>query len=467
MNKPITISPEQVREQYEYMQKVRSFWGGRELYVYIETFGCQQNEADSQRLCGMAVEMGYTPTTDATVADLILINTCAVREHAELKALSITGQFKHLKEKKPSLMIGICGCMVSQEHRKEDVKRKYPYVNFLFGTSMLWRFPQILWEAMHAKKRTFHLDIGDPGNIAEGLPVHRDGGHKAWVSIMYGCNNFCTYCVVPYVRGRERSRRPECVLEEVRGLVQDGYREITLLGQNVNSYGKDLPEAYDFADLLTDICKIDGDFQIRFMTSHPKDASFKLIDVMAREDKIAKAFHLPLQSGSDNILRAMNRVYNRERYLTLVDYMRQKMPDIAITTDIIVGFPGETEEDFEGTLDMLRRVQYDNIYSFLYSPRKGTPAASMPPVAQDVKAARFQRLLDTQFAIASEKANALVGSLQKVMVEGRSKTDAAKLTGRTEQNRLVHFEGDDSLIGKEATVRINRADPHALFGDLE
>ncbi len=467
MNKPITISPEQVREQYEYMQKVRSFWGGRELFVYIETFGCQQNEADSQRLCGMAVEMGYTPTTDATVADLILINTCAVREHAELKALSITGQFKHLKEKKPSLMIGICGCMVSQEHRKEDVKRKYPYVNFLFGTSMLWRFPQIMWEAMHAKKRTFHLDIGDPGNIAEGLPVRRDGGHKAWVSIMYGCNNFCTYCVVPYVRGRERSRRPECVLEEVRGLVQEGYREITLLGQNVNSYGKDLPESYDFADLLSDICKIEDDFQIRFMTSHPKDASFKLIDVMAREDKIAKAFHLPLQSGSDNILRAMNRVYNRERYLTLVDYMREKMPDIAITTDIIVGFPGETEEDFEGTLDMLRRVQYDNIYSFLYSPRKGTPAAEMTPVPQDIKSARFQRLLDTQFEIASEKANALVGTLQKVMVEGRSKTDPEKLTGRTEQNRLVHFTGEDSLIGKEATIRITRADPHALFGDLE
>ena len=466
MNKPITIAPELVREQYEYMQKVRSFWGGRELYVYIETFGCQQNEADSERLCGMAVEMGYTPTTDPAVADLILVNTCAVREHAELKALSITGQFKHLKEKKPSLMIGICGCMVSQEHRKEDVKRKYPYVNFLFGTSMLWRFPQILWEAMNAKKRTFHLDIGDPGNIAEGLPVHRAPGHKAWVSVMYGCNNFCTYCVVPYVRGRERSRRPECILEEIRTLAGEGYREITLLGQNVNSYGKDLPEAYDFADLLSDICKIDGDFQIRFMTSHPKDASFKLIDVMAKEDKIAKAFHLPLQSGSDNILRAMNRVYNRERYLTLVNYMREKMPEIAITTDIIVGFPGETEEDFEGTLDMLRRVQYDNIYSFLYSPRKGTPAASMPPVAQDAKADRFKRLLDTQFEIASQKANALVGTVQTVLVEGRSKTDATKLTGRTEQNRLVHFEGDDSLIGGEAKVRITRADPHAMFGDL-
>ena len=466
MNKPITISPEQVREQYDYMQKVRSFWGGRELYVYIETFGCQQNEADSERLCGMAVEMGYTPTTEPTLADLILINTCAVREHAELKALSITGQFKHLKEKKPSLMIGIGGCMVSQEHRKEDVKRKYPYVNFLFGTSMLWRFPQILWEAMNAKKRTFHLDIGDPGNIAEGLPVHRAPGHKAWVSVMYGCNNFCTYCVVPYVRGRERSRRPECILEEIRTLAGEGYREITLLGQNVNSYGKDLPEEYDFADLLTDICKIEGDFQIRFMTSHPKDASFKLIDVMAREEKIAKAFHLPLQSGSDNILKKMNRVYNRERYLTLVEYMREKMPEIAITTDIIVGFPGETEEDFEGTLDMLRRVQYDNIYSFLYSPRKGTPAAELPPVPQKEKADRFQRLLDTQFEIAQAKAQVYVGTLQTVLVEGRSKTDAGKLTGRTQQNRLVHFVGEDSLIGTEAKVRITRADPHAMFGDL-
>ena len=467
MNKPITIAPEQVREQYDYMQKVRSFWGGRELYVYIETFGCQQNEADSERLCGMAVEMGYTPTTEPSLADLILINTCAVREHAELKALSITGQFKHLKEKKPSLLIGICGCMVSQEHRKEDVRRKYPYVNFLFGTSMLWRFPQILWEAMHAKRRTFHLDTGDAGNIAEGLPVHRAPGHKAWVSVMYGCNNFCTYCVVPYVRGRERSRRPQCILEEVRTLASEGYREITLLGQNVNSYGKDLPEAYDFADLLSDICKIEGDFQIRFMTSHPKDASFKLIDVMAREEKIAKAFHLPLQSGSDSILKAMNRVYNRERYLTLVDYMREKMPEIAITTDIIVGFPGETEEDFEGTLDMLRRVQYDNIYSFLYSPRKGTPAAEMTPVPQDVKADRFQRLLDTQYEIANAKAQTLVGTLQSVLVEGVSKTDTTRLTGRTQQNRLVHFEGDTALVGKEATIRITRAEPHALFGKLE
>ncbi len=467
MNQPRTVSPEEVREQYEYMQKVRSFWDGRELYVYVETFGCQQNEADSERLTGMAVEMGYTPTTDPARADLILINTCAVREHAELKALSITGQFKHLKEKKPSLMIGICGCMVSQEHRKEDVRRKYPYVNFLFGTSMLWRFPQILWEAMHAKKRTFHLDTGDPGNIAEGLPVHRAPGHKAWVSVMYGCNNFCTYCVVPYVRGRERSRRPECILEEVRTLAAEGYREITLLGQNVNSYGKDLDGDYDFSDLLTDICKISGDFQIRFMTSHPKDASEKLIDTMAREEKIAKAFHLPLQSGSDNILRAMNRVYTRERYLYLVDYMREKMPDIAITTDIIVGFPGETEEDFENTLDMLRRVGYDNIYSFLYSPRKGTPAAEMTPVPQTVKADRFQRLLDTQFEIASAKAAALVGTVQTVLVEGVSKTDGTKLTGRTEQNRLVHFEGDDSLIGREAAIRITRAEPHALFGELE
>ncbi len=466
MNKPRTISPEEIRAQYDYMQKVRDFWGGRQLYVYIETFGCQQNEADSQRLCGMAAEMGYTPTGDPVLADLILINTCAVREHAELKALSITGQFKHLKEKKPSLQIGICGCMVSQEHRKEDVRRKYPYVNFLFGTSMLWRFPQILWEALHAKRRTFHLDIGDPGNIAEGLPIHRDSPHKAWVSIMYGCNNFCTYCVVPYVRGRERSRRPECVLEEVRTLAAAGYREITLLGQNVNSYGKDLEGSYDFADLLTDICKIEGDFQVRFMTSHPKDASEKLIDVMAGEEKIAKAFHLPLQSGSDNILRAMNRVYDRARYLHLVDYMRQKMPNIAITTDIIVGFPGETEEDFEGTLDMLRRVRYDNIYSFLYSPRKGTPAAEMPPVPQEVKAERFQRLLDTQYEIAAATVAALVGSVQEVLVEGISKTDGSRLTGRTAQNRLVHFEGDEALIGKAAKIRISRAEPHALFGEL-
>ena len=469
MRKNFKLSESQIEEQYSYMQKVSGWFGDMPRKACIQTFGCQQNEADSERIAGMAEYMGYTLTNDVTKADLIIVNTCAVREHAELKALSITGQFKHLKEKKRSLVIGVCGCMVSQEHRKEDVKHKYPYVDFIFGTGMLYRFPEILYKCLISGKRAFWLDTSDEGNIAEGLPVRRESGFKAWVSIMYGCNNFCTYCIVPYVRGRERSREREAVISEVAGLIREGYREITLLGQNVNSYGKDLYEKeYDFADLLSDICKIEGDFTLRFMTSHPKDASKKLIEVMAaNSDKIAGQFHLPLQSGSDRILKAMNRVYDRERYLSLVSYMRELMPDISITTDIIVGFPGETEEDFEDTLDMLRRVEYDNIYSFIYSKRKGTPAAEMPgQIPQEIKNQRFERMLALQNEISNKKNQSYVGTLQDVLVEGRSKTDERRLTGRNGKNRLVHFEGDDSLIGKNVKVKIIKAETYALYGVL-
>ena len=468
--KEVVISPEKIKEQYAYMDKVKALLSERaqdKHYAYIETFGCQQNEADSERIMGMLARMGYIPTGDSALADIIIVNTCAVREHAELRALSITGQFKHLKEKKKSLIIGVCGCMVSQEHRKEDIKNKYPYINFLFGTSMNYRLPEILYNCMIKQKRQYYLDCGDVGNIAEGLPVVRESAFKAWVSIMYGCNNFCTYCVVPYVRGRERSRGREEILAEISSLAKDGYKEITLLGQNVNSYGKDFDTPYDFADLLSDICKIEGDFIIRFMTSHPKDASRKLIDTMAQNEKIAKAFHLPLQSGSDKVLREMNRHYDKESYLALVDYMREKMPDIAITTDIIVGFPGESEEDFEETLEMLRRVAYDNIYSFIYSKRKGTRAAVMPDqIPESVKKERFARMMETQNSISNGKNNVYLGSVQKVLVEGRSKTDQDKLTGRNEKNRLVHFPGDDSLIGKWANIKITEAETFSLSGEL-
>ncbi len=468
--KEIIISPEKIKEQYEYMDKVKALLDERMQethYAYIETFGCQQNEADSERIMGMLSRMGYIPIYDASLADIIIVNTCAVREHAELRALSITGQFKHLKEKKKSLIIGVCGCMVSQEHRKDDIKNKYPYINFLFGTSMNWRFPEILYNCMIKQKRQYYLDCGDIGNIAEGLPVKRESSFKAWVSIMYGCNNFCTYCVVPYVRGRERSRDKNEILSEIKSLADSGCLEITLLGQNVNSYGKDFDVPYDFADLLSDICKIDGDFIVRFMTSHPKDASHKLIDTIADNPKIAKAFHLPLQSGSNRILSEMNRHYDTKAYLELVDYMREKMPDIAITTDIIVGFPGETEGDFEGTLEMLRKVGYDNIYSFIYSKRKGTKAAVMPnQIPEEVKKERFARMLETQNAISNGKNNVYLGSVQKVLVEGRSKTDQSKLTGRNEKNRLVHFSGDDSLVGNWANVKITEAETFSLSGEL-
>ena len=466
MKKIFELPIEEIEKQYEYMSLVRAYTESKRAHVL--TFGCQQNESDSEKIKGMAAKMGYTITDDISLADLIVVNTCAVREHAELKALSITGQFKHLKEKKPSLIIAVCGCMVSQEHRKNDLKFKYPYVNVIFGTSMLYRFPEILYTAITSGKRAFYLDTGDEGNVPEGLPVKRDSSFKAWVSIMYGCNNFCTYCIVPYVRGRERSRRKEAVLSEIKTLSRLGYKEITLLGQNVNSYGKDLyGEEYSFAELLSDVCKIEGDFIVRFMTSHPKDASKKLIDTMAENEKIAKQFHLPLQSGSDSVLRSMNRHYTAEQYYSLVEYMREKMPDIAITTDIIVGFPGESDEDFEATLQMLKRVEYDNIYSFVYSKRVGTPAASMEnQVSEEVKKDRIQRLIALQTEISSDKNSEYLGRVESVLVEGRSKTDDTKLTGRSEKNRLVHFEGDDSLIGTIQRVKITKTETHALFGEL-
>ncbi|MBQ7364882.1 MAG: tRNA (N6-isopentenyl adenosine(37)-C2)-methylthiotransferase MiaB [Clostridia bacterium] len=460
------LAPELIERQYAYMARVRE-WNPEGLKAHILTFGCQQNEADSERIAGMAVKMGYTLTDTVEEADLIVINTCAVREHAELKALSITGNFKHLKKTKKSLVIAMCGCMVSQEHRKDRIKSSYPYVDFVFGTTRLYTFPEILFDCLISRQRKFYLDAGDEGNIPEGLPVVRMSRFKAWVSIMYGCNNFCTYCVVPYVRGRERSRHREEILKEIEALAKEGYREITLLGQNVNSYGKDLYEAYDFADLLSDICRIEGNYQLRFMTSHPKDASYKLIDVMAREEKIAKFFHLPLQSGSNRILKEMNRHYTREHYLELVRYMREKMPDISISTDIIVGFPGETEEDFADTLSLLREVQYDNIYSFLYSKRVGTKAAVMDcQIPDDVKGERFERLLQLQNEVNLSKNRAFVGKTMEILVEGQSKTDKNRLTGRSESNRLVHFEGDSTLIGKRVTVRITEGDLHALFGEL-
>ena len=438
--------------------------------VHIRTFGCQQNEADSEKYAGMCVSLGYRYVDTPEEAQLVLYNTCAVREHAELKALSITGQLKHLKAQDPEMLIGICGCMVAQEHRLSDIKNKYPYVDFLFGTGSHERFPEYLSKALTEKKRAFYPD--EAYGIAEGMPIRRESTFKAWVSVMYGCNNFCTYCVVPYVRGRERSRKKEDILEEIKGLVDSGIKEITLLGQNVNSYGRGLYEDYSFADLLRDICKIKGDYWIRFMTSHPKDASHELIDVIAEncsdncKPKIVKQFHLPLQSGSDRILDKMNRHYGRDQYLSLMNYMKGKIPDIALSTDIIVGFPTETEEDFADTLSMLEEVRYDAFFSFIYSIRRGTPAEKMPQVPENVKKERFARLLDTQNRISLSKNEEYVGKTERVLVEGRSKTDPDMLTGRNEKNRLVHFKGGDHLIGDFALVKIITADTYCLSGEL-
>lgn len=470
MKKSVLLSDEEIKKQYEYMSRVLEITG-KGKKVFIQTFGCQQNEADSEKLLGMAEKMGYQRIDDPNEADLILVNTCAVREHAELKALSITGSYKHCKEKNPSLIIGVCGCMVSQEHRVEDIRKRYPYIDFLLGTTLIHRFPETLYEIVSSKKRIFRIDP-DVCVIAEKLPTKRTPKKaEAWVSIMYGCNNFCTYCIVPYVRGRERSREPQAVLDEIKELIANGVKFITLLGQNVNSYAPSGYENYTFADLLTDICALDGEAVISFMTSHPKDATTRLIDIIAenppRKGKIgiARRFHLPLQSGSDRVLKAMNRHYNLAHYLSLIDYMKEKIPDIAITSDIIVGFPTETEEEFSETLEVLKRVRYDNVYSFIYSKRSGTPAAAMEDqIPDEIKGERFRRLLDLQSAISKEKYLDSKDTVVRALVECVSKTDASKLTARTETNRLVHFDGDISLIGEYVLLYVERAEAHELFG---
>ena len=431
---------------------------------FVLTFGCQQNVADSEKLAGMAEEMGYTVTDRAEDADLILVNTCAIREHAEQKALSVVGQYKHLKEKNPALIIGICGCMVAQEHRREELKKSYPYVSFVLPTSVIYRLPQYLAEVLSRGKRILRGE--EEHTVAEGTPIRRESRYRASVSIMYGCNNFCSYCIVPYVRGRERSRAPKDVIAEVRGLVAAGYKDITLLGQNVNSYRPEGHEGYDFPQLLADLDALEGDFTLHFMTSHPKDATRELVDVMAAGKHIARSFHLPLQSGSDRILSLMNRRYDRAKYLAILAYMREKMPDIAITSDIIVGFPTETEEDFEGTLDIMRRARFDMIYSFIYSPRKGTPAAEMEgQLPHDVSAARMSRLLALQNEIADEQNARLVGKTLRVLSEGVSKNDDRVYTGRTEQNKIVFFEAP-CPEGEWVNVKIDRAAAFALYGTV-
>ena len=471
MSKTNLLPPEALAEQEQFCHRIRAInqvykeQTGRAKRVFVMTFGCQQNEADSEKIAGIATSMGYEVTYDAAGADLIMVNTCAIREHAELKALSTIGQYKHLKAKNPDMLIGVCGCMVTQEHRKDDIKFRYPYVDFVLGTSSLHRLPQLIAEKLEKGKRIYCPEETEY-LVAEGLPIHRESSYRAWVSIMYGCNNFCSYCIVPYVRGRERSRRKEDIYEEVKTLVTEGYRDITLLGQNVNSYGKDNDDGCDFADLLAMLSAIEGDYTLHFMTSHPKDATKKLIDVMATHPHIAPHFHLPMQSGSDTILKQMNRHYDTGRYLEILDYMREKIPHVAVTSDIIVGFPGETEEDFEATLSMLRRVEFDMIYSFIYSPRRGTPAAEMEDqIPQEIKSARFERLLAVQNEISLAKNKPFVGKTVRVLCDGLSKTNDKIYSGRTEHSKIVFFDGCEEDTGRFVNVRIDRAEPFALYGE--
>ena len=440
--------------------------GGQPLAL-VDTYGCQQNEADSEQIRGMLREMGYAFTEDTSVADVIVINTCAIREHAELRVLGNVGALTHTKRRKPNQVICLCGCSMQEPHMAEKIRKSFRHVDLVFGPHALWRFPELLQQVLLKKERVFATEQSD-GRIAEGLPVVRRGKIKAWVSIMYGCNNFCTYCIVPYVRGRERSREPEQILEEVRSLVAEGYKDITLLGQNVNSYGKDLDSNVDFADLLAQINDIPGDFLVRFMTSHPKDASQKLFETMARCDKVAPQLHLPVQSGSSRVLKAMNRHYDREIYLDEVRRLKALIPDIVLTSDIIVGFPGETQEEFEETLSLLEEVRFDSLFTFIFSPRVGTPAAKMDdPVPMEEKKKWFQRLLDTQNRISVEKHKEYIGRILPVLVEEENPADAVNnLNCRTDGWRLVHVPGDVSLLGQRKKVKITDCSTWSLFGEF-
>lgn len=459
------VNPLELEAQAGYTSRVRDMIQGKGLKAFVITLGCQQNEADSERIRGILVSLGYTITDNEEIADAIIVNTCAIREHAERRALSIIGRYKHNKARNPDTVIGVCGCMTAQEHRANHLKRSYHYVDFVFGTGSLHRLPEFVFNALNKGKRLFISDTERP-QIAEGLPIIRESTHKAWVSIMYGCNNFCTYCIVPYVRGRERSRLPSDVVKEVEELVNSGCKDITLLGQNVNSYGKELEGEYDISYILRQISKIEGEFWIHLMTSHPKDASDKLIEALGGKS-IANHFHLPLQSGSSTILKRMNRHYDIERYMSIIDKLKAQSPDITLTTDIIVGFPGESDEDFEKTLDIIRRVEYDSVYTFIFSPRKGTPAYEMEDqIPEEIKKSRFERLNEVQNAISRAKNEAMIGKTLRVLVDGKSKNNDKIYTSRTEGNKIVHFESEVDYTGQFINIKITHADTFALYGEI-
>lgn len=434
----------------------------------IITFGCQMNEHDSETIAGMLQEKGCVETMSRDDSDITIINTCSVRENADKRFFGTLGQLKKLKEKNPEYVACVCGCMMQQQHIIDTIKSKYPWVDIIFGTHNIHRFPELL-EKVYSEKKKIAETFEDSDQIVEGLPAKRLYKHKSFVNIMYGCNNFCTYCIVPYTRGREKSRKPEDIVREITGLVADGVKEVTLLGQNVNSYrgaGENGSEC-DFADLIYMINDIEGLERIRFMTSHPKDLSDKLIQAFVDCEKLCNYIHLPVQAGSDRVLRRMNRKYTREKYLEVVERLRKAVPDIAISTDIIVGFPGETEEDFEETLSLVRSVKYDSAFTFLYSVRQGTPAAEYEDqIPEEVKHQRFDRLVDAVNADSAEKNAAYKGRIERVLVEGVSKKNENTLTGRTEGFKLVDFEGGRELIGQMVNVEITEGKTFSLTGKI-
>lgn len=445
--------------QYYFMAKCRSWVNqqetllGRKLTACINTFGCQMNAKDSEKLIGILEKIGYQ-RSESENSDFVLYNTCTVRENANLKVYGRLGYLKTIKKKNPNMIIGLCGCMMQEEHVVSKIKKSYRFVDVIFGTHNIFKLAELIYNRIQSKKMT--IDIwNDTDMVIEDLPIERKYPFKSGVNIMFGCNNFCSYCIVPYVRGRERSRKPDDIIQEIQRLAQDGVIEIMLLGQNVNSYGKTLENPITFAQLLSKIEKIDGIKRIRFMTSHPKDLSDELIEVMKNSSKICKQLHLPVQAGSSRILKIMNRHYDKEHYLELVRKIKKAIPDISLTTDIIVGFPGETEEDFEETLDIVRQVKYDSAFTFIYSKRSGTPAAKMEnPIGDEVIKLRFDKLLEEVRAISAQVCLKDVGKTMEVLVEEQNEHEEGMVTGRLSNNVIVHFKGDKSLIGQLVDVEL-------------
>lgn len=438
---------------------------GETPLAYVRTYGCQQNVADSEKIKGMLSRAGYSFTENVEDADFILFNTCAVREHAEDRVFGNVGALKKLKRRHPQILIALCGCMMEEKHVSDRIYNSFPFVGLVFGTHCLHQFPELLYRSLVDGKRVF-LRNNDDKKVYEGIPTLRDGSFKGWLPIMYGCDNFCTYCIVPYVRGRERSREPAIIIEEAREMISSGYKDITLLGQNVNSYGKGLSTRTSFAQLIGEIDKIEGDYWLRFMTSHPKDCTRELIDTIAESKHISLHLHLPFQSGSDRILKLMNRHYDREKYLDIVSYAKSKIENVSLTSDVIVGFPGETYEDFQQTLSLIREVGFTSLFTFIYSPRVGTPAAEMEdPVSPEEKGRWFRELLDTQEEIAASRCASMVDTIERVLIEEKTKKEGY-LSGRTSGNIIVECPGADELIGTFRNVRITEARNWILKGEI-
>lgn len=465
------VSDEELEVQRQFAHKVNELTSKRyssKPLACVVTYGCQQNVADSEHIKGMLEAMGYGFTEERTEAKLIIFNTCAVREHAEDRVFGNVGALKKYKLANPDVVIALCGCMMQQQHIAEKIKKSFPFVDLVFGTHVVYKVPELIYSALTKNRRVFELPDVD-GVIAEGIPVKRDNDKKAWIPIMYGCNNFCSYCIVPYVRGRERSREVKDVVAEFKSLVDDGYKEITLLGQNVNSYGKDLEPKVSFSELLRMLNELDGDFRIRFMTSHPKDCTKELIETMAECDKVATHLHLPFQSGNDRVLKAMNRSYTREKYLSLINYAKELMGDeLSITSDIIVGFPGETYEEFCDTKSLVEEIKATSLFTFIYSARKGTPAAEMDdPVPYEEKSKWMRELLALQERISGEQMALHKGKAFKCFVYGKGKQGDNYLAARTDGNLIIEFVGDEGLIGTFQKIKVTEPLTYVMLGELE